>query len=82
MTNIKYKLTFDLHWNPRQLACAISTEPGQPTHTFSLTRLYTVDWITLNFHLDIPKIDNEQFQKLKLDKSIWEIQEGMGLVYD
>ena len=36
--------------------------------TCSLSRLYN-----FNSHLKIPKIDNEKFQKWKLDKSIYEI---------
>ena len=36
-------------------------------HPCSLTRLYTVDWPTLSSHLDIPKNDNGQFQKWKVD---------------
>jgi hypothetical protein len=35
-------------------------------------RLYTVGLFTSDFHLDIPKIDNSQFQKWKLGKSIKE----------
>jgi hypothetical protein len=32
----------------------------------------------LNFHLDVPKIDNGQFQNWKLDQSIEEIQQVKG----
>ena len=31
---------------------------------------YTVGWPMSNSHLDIPKIDNRQFQIWKMDKSI------------
>ena len=42
------------------LAFATSIEPGQPAHAFSLTMLYTSDWPTSSFHLDIPENDNGQ----------------------
>jgi hypothetical protein len=35
---------------------------------------YTVFWLTY-FHLDIPKIDNGEIQKWKLDKSISDIEQ-------
>ena len=46
------------------------TEPGQPAHPYSLTRLYNVGWPTLSSYLDIPKNDNGQFQNWKADYSV------------
>ena len=53
------------HW--KWLAFATSIEPDQSAHLCSLTRLYTVGWLTSSFHLDIPKNDNGQFQKYIVD---------------
>ena len=53
-------------WNRKWLAFATSIEPGQLAHPCSLTRLYTVGWPASNFHLNISKNDNGQFQKLKV----------------
>ena len=47
------------------LAFTTSIEPGQHAHKHCLT------W--LKSHIDIPKIDNAQFQKLNVDKYIEEI---------
>jgi hypothetical protein len=65
MTNIKYKLTQNLYWNPRRLACATSIEPGQTASTCSLTRLYTAEQLNiLNFYLDISLKFYSQLLKL------------------
>ena len=50
------------------LTFAINIEPGQPTHLCSLTRLYTACWPSSSCHLDVPKYDNGQFWKWKVDK--------------
>ena len=44
-------------------------------HPCSLTRSYIFGWPTSKSHIDIPKTDNWQFQKLKVDYSIQEIQQ-------
>ena len=54
---------------------SVSIEPGQPPHLCSLTRLYTVSSPISSSHLDIPKKDNGQFQKWKVDYSIKEFQQ-------
>ena len=46
---------------------AISIEPGQHALHCSLTWCYTIGRLTSCFHLDIPKHDNGQFQKWKMD---------------
>ena len=53
------------HLRTRNLVETLPTlEPKVIFHQASLyTCAFTVDWPTPNSHLDIPKIDNEQFQK-------------------
>jgi hypothetical protein len=60
------------------IALATSIESGQPAYLYSLTRIYAVGLQTSIYHLHIPKIDNGQFHKWKLDKSIKEIQQFKG----
>ena len=43
-----------------------SVEPGQPAHLSSLTRLYTVGWLTSISHIDIPKMILECSKKGRL----------------
>ena len=43
-------------WKQKWLVFATSIEPGQPAHLNSLTRFYTVGWLTSRSHLDIPKM--------------------------
>ena len=50
--------------------CHQCTVRGQPALRCSLTRQCTAGWPTSNSHFDFPKIDNGQFQKWKVDKSI------------
>ena len=57
-------------WNWKCLAFTTSIEPGQSAHPYSLTRLYTVGLPSSSSDLDIPKNDNGQFQKWKVDYSI------------
>ena len=44
---------------PKVISLCASTEPGQPAHLCSLTRLYAVGWPTSSSYLDIPKYDNK-----------------------
>ena len=60
------------------LAFATSIEQGQLAHPYSLSMRYTVSWPTSTSQHDIPKNDNEQFQKCKVEYSILEIQQVKG----
>ena len=55
-----------------QLAFASSTENQASLHIRAVwpQRLYTIGWLISSSHLDIPKNDNGQFQKMKVDYSI------------
>ena len=50
--------------------CHQYIEPGQPAQPCSLTRLYTVGSSASSSHIYIPKNDNGQCQKCKMDYSI------------
>ena len=54
----------------KKSAFATNIELGQPIHVYSLTRHYPVGWLISNSHLDLAKINNGQFQKCKVNKSI------------
>ena len=46
---------------PKLITFATSIEPDQPAHLCSLTRPYTVGWLTLNSNVGNPKINNGLF---------------------